>query len=523
MNKLKIRCTSIFNYSFIFLFSIVFIGASTVLFANIYVVIFTMIISALILFGGYKLYKIKDTITPKKVNIYAGIMLSVMFLIQLFFGYNLQSTPVTDWGIVDTIAHNYAINGTFDHSVSNNGVSNVFAISKGKPVYYMSNDNLSYMARYSNNNGILIILSLFYRAIYLILGYIPSFSAVVLNTIFIFIAVLFTFLISKLIFKPLGSLITVTACFLFMPFYTYTPYYYSDSLSIPFVVISTYFIILGAKTTTEKLFKKILYFVIAGFSITVGYTIKGSLLVILIGGIVYLLLSKKLKHSILSCVSLILSFIIFSAVLGVWIQSLNISTPEERYEYQYPLNHWVMMGLNGNGGYNDNDSSYTKHAGNYDEKVKADNNMIKKRLKTMGISGLTEHLYNKIIYTWGDGTYWITKHLNTLDKNGNKKTNISPMFNFIRGDVFYVYSNVYHMIMLALIITSAIAEIKRKRISYMTMINGIIFGCVIFFMIWEARSRYIYNFTPLFIISATNGLLFLWENIKIKVSNKISS
>lgn len=521
MIKLKRRSTAVFNYAYALLISIVVIGAGTVIFKSVYNVIFGSLVVFILIFAMCRIYDMKKDIREKRVNQCFIVMAVVMLITQLIIGFALKSTPITDWGIVDKIAHNYAINGNFDKPDSYNGVSDVFLVNKGEAKFYMGKGDMSYMARYPNNNGLLILLSLYYRVFYIIFGSVPTYAPVVLNVLFIFTAFVFTFLISKLIFKPIGSLITATACFLFLPFYTYTPYYYSDSLSLPFVTIAVYLIMLGIKTQHDNLKRKVILLGLAGFIIALGYSIKGSLLVILAGGIVYTILSGKLKHSIISLICLVLAFAISSAALGAFTNSFEISTQEERYEYQYPLNHWVMMGLGGNGGYNNDDSLYTKRSGNYDEKVKADNEKIKQRLAKMGKSGLAEHIYKKLIYTWSDGTYWISHHLNTKDENGKSRTDASFLYDFVLKDgkhytSFSVYSNVYHIIMLALMLVSVIAEILKKRVSKMTFIHGMVFGVIIFFLIWEARSRYIYNFTPLFILSAVNGLVLLCDSIKFR-------
>lgn len=503
MKKLKERSNVAFNYVFAVLFGIITIGASTVLFNNIFVVITTALFMLVIVFLGGRLYKSGKEITEKQVNIFFVVMISVMFVIQLIFGYFLKSTPVTDWATIDTIAKNFAENGNFQNMYE--------GLPKGRH---------QYMARYPNNNGILILLSLYYRVVYLILGWVPRYAAVVLNTIFITTAVIFTFLIAKKIFKPKGALITAIACFIFLPYYTYTAYYYSDSLSIPFTAISIYFIILGAKAEKEKILKKILYLLLAGLSIAIGYTLKGSLLVVLVGAVVYFVLCSKPKQALISCASIVVAVAVFISGINIFVKSFNFTSEEELYEQQYPINHWIMMGLKDNGNFNQDDATFTRDAGNYDQKKAAANEQIGKRLEEMGLIGLAEHLYEKIIFTWDDGTYWISNHINSKDEKGNEIENRNILFEFVLKDgkyhnVFYIYSNSLHMCMLMLIVTSAFLSAKKRKITNMTLIHGIIFGVVLFFMIWETRSRYLFNFTPLFILAAVNGLISLWDNLKL--------
>ncbi|MEE0859223.1 MAG: glycosyltransferase family 39 protein [Acutalibacteraceae bacterium] len=503
MEKLKTQSNTIFHYVYAVLFSFITIGATTVLFKNVYVVIFTALFLLVIVLGVGRLYEFKKDITSKQVNIFFIVMISVMFILQLVAGYCLQSTPITDWYTLDVIAKNFAQDGNFTNMYN------------GLPT-----DRYNYMARYTNNNGVLILLSLYYRVIYLAFGYVPGFAPVVLNTIFITTSVVFTFLISKRLFKPIGVLFTAVACFLFAPFYTYTAYYYSDSLSIPFTTISIYLIILGVQTAQEKLSKKILFLVLAGLSTAVGYTIKGSILVILVGAIVYIILAHKLKETVISIVSIVLAFVIFMSGINMFINSFNFVTEEELYEEQYPINHWIMMGLNGNGSFNLKDASATRKAGNYDEKKEYANKEIVKRIGDMGIEGMVEHLYHKSSFTWSDGTYWINYHLNSKDADGNEIENRNPLFEFVLKDgkyigLFSAYSNAFHVCMLFMMIVSAYFMAKKKQITEMTLIHGVIFGVALFFLIWETRSRYLYNFTPLFLLAGVNGATLLFDNVNL--------
>jgi len=493
------------------LFSVITISAVTILGKNAFVIIFSVLFLFLFISVGSYFYNHKKLPTQKQVNIAFAVMLSVMFILQLIFGCCVMSTPITDWGVIDKIAHNFAINGNFENMYSG-----------------LNEHNIGYMARYPNNNGILIVLSLYYRLIYLICGDVPAYAPVVLNTIFISVAVIFTFLISKKIFKPFGALITAIFCFLFMPYYAYTAYYYSDSLSIPFTTMSVYFIILSVKSPKEQKVKKIVYLVISALLISVGYTIKGSLLIILAGAVVYLALCGKLKEAIINIVSIILAFVVFTAGINTFVSSFNFTTKEELYQEQYPINHWIMMGLHGNGGFYQNDSTFTRHAGNYDQKKEANNKKIAERLNEMGVYGVANHLYNKLGFTWGDGTYWISHHLNSKDENGKSIPDRNPMFELVLKDgryygIFEVYCNSIHLVILVLMVMSAYYATRRKRITPMTLIRGIVFGVALFFMVWEARSRYLFNFTPLFILTAVGGLTTILSRAQLYKTRHITS
>ena len=517
MHRLKIKGNILFGYVFTFIFSIIFIGASTVIFKNIYAVVFTAaVIFLLVFYVGNKYGKSLRigseeqnpknifSITEKQVNRFFIVSVTAMFILQLTAGYFLKSTPVTDWMTIDVIAKNFAKSGNFENMYTSLPAS-----------------RYEYIARYTNNNGILVLLSLYYRIVYLIFGKVPSFAPIFLNAVFINTAVIFTFFISKKIFKPFGSFLTVVICLLFLPYYTYVPYYYSDSLSLPFTVISVFLVLSGAKIKTDtkdkkRLAKKIVYLITAGFFIAVGYELKGSLIIVTVGALVYIILENRLKAALIGALSVTLVTLICISAINLYNDSLHFTTKEQLYEQQYPALHWVMMGLKGNGGFDQSDATATRNSGNYDQKTEAIKKEIASRLNKMGVNGMITHLYQKLTFTWGDGIYFIDHHLNSTDSNGNRIKNRSILFEFVLRDgkynsLFYIYSNTFHMCMLFFMLMSGFFVIKKKKISKITLIQGIVFGATLFFMVWETRSRYIFNMTPLFILLSVYGLLSLWD------------
>ena len=494
---MKNKSNTVFNYVFFVLFSFITISAATVIFKDFFVVFFTALTIFVLFCIGRYVYKYDKLPSPKQVNIIFAILLALMIILQVLIGYNLICNKFHDWNAMDVMSRNFAETGSFENK------------DKG---LILPDGEYNYMARYPNNSGTLMMLSFYNRLVYLVLGYVPLYAPAALNTLCITVAVVFTFLIAKKIFSPMGALITSVFCFMFLPYYTYATYYYSDSLSIPFVPIAVYFVILGVKAEDNKLIKRIACLIIAAISIAVGYSVKGSILIILVGAVVYIVLENKLKQALISILCIVLVFGTSTAGIKALGNSMQFATEEELYENQFPLQHWIMMGLKGNGGFNWKDSNFTRDAGNYDEKVAAENKEIAERLKEMGFDGLIEHLSKKLSFTWGDGAYYIYHHLNIYEKDGETlKTDYNPLFEFVLKDgkhyeSFSVCSNSIHMVMLIFMLLSVYYSLRRKKINAMTLISGLIFGAAILFMVWETRSRYIFNFTPMFILLASGGI-----------------
>lgn len=68
--------------------------------------------------------------------------------------------------------------------------------------------------------------------------------------------------------------------------------------------------------------------------------------------------------------------------------------------------------------------------------------------------------------------------------------------------------------MLIMICVSLFSCVKKPRFDYITLMHIITFGVYLFFLIWETRSRYIFNFTPIFIIIWADGIINILNKLK---------
>lgn len=440
-----------------------------------------------------KLQEKFSNIDNKRLNKAFLIMLFGMLIIQLVIALNMLSVPVTDWNVINEVSKSYAVNGNMEH------------------IYDNLPYNVDYLARYTNNNGITVLFSFYYRIIYLIFGTIPIEAPVILNTLFISASVVFCYLIAKKAFGNFHALITMILCVLFLPYYTYCTYFYTDSVSMPFAILSVYLFICGYDS--QKLFNKIALFFFSGVACAVGFALKGSVIIVLVAAVIYMIYKGGIKKILLGSSTIVAGFLILTIAFNGLVSSLNITTDEILEKEKYPLTHWVMMGLKGKGGFDQDDSTFTRKAGNYEEKKAANIQEIKSRLSEYGLIGLAKHLIIKANFTWSDGTYWISHHIYE-PYNGY---NFLHSFFLMDGSCYPIFSSIsaaMQILMLIMICVSLFSCIKKPKFDYITLLHIIIFGVYLFFLIWETRSRYIFNFTPIFIIVWANGIIMMLNKIK---------
>lgn len=140
------------------------------------------------------------------------------------------------------------------------------------------------------------------------------------------------------------------------------------------------------------------------------------------------------------------------------------------------------------------------------KKKKQDANIkvIKERIKDYKFSGLYEHMIEKAVWTWQDGTYYISYH-NRKPKNDN----ILMDFLHIDGKynkAFQNYSSALQLFILLMICISAVKTLIKPKVDEMLLIKGVVFAAFLFFLLWETRSRYLFDMTPLFILLTVDGM-----------------
>lgn len=186
------------------------------------------------------------------------------------------------------------------------------------------------------------------------------------------------------------------------------------------------------------------------------------------------------------------------------VDAVNPITKQQYEKYEYPVTHWLMMGLKGLGKYDEHDDYYTRSFPSKKEKQDANIKVIKERIKDYKFSGLYEHMIEKAVWTWQDGTYYISYH-NRKPKNDN----ILMDFLHINGKynkAFQNYSSALQLFILLMICISAVKTLIKPKVDEMLLIKGVVFAAFLFFLLWETRSRYLFDMTPLFILLMVDGM-----------------
>ncbi len=365
-------------------------------------------------------------------------------------------------------------------------------------------DNVYYFKIFPNNWGALLITTF---AMKLTFG--TEIGAYAINIIFIFLAALFSVLSAK---KIGGNKLALNVCILLIgcaPLYLYSPIVYTDTLSLLFPVATLYLWLLVKENRTTNIKKSyILTFAMAIVG-AIGYCIKPVAAIILVAIIIDEFFTNLNKETIKKIALIGVTVIIIMKSFN-FICEKYIIDDKRGNDLEFPMTHWIMMGLNkpeseggtsiGYGAYSQKDADYTAESGNFEKKKEANILKIKERLHEYGKLGYLQFLFNKFKYVWNDGSYYAVNLIgwDTLNKTS---TPYKLIVDEKSNGLFRNYMTDFNNYMFFIIMAGTIVEVIKKKNSQEMRIMGIsIVGIALFLLLWEARSRYIYFLIPVFCI-----------------------
>ncbi|WP_407383971.1 glycosyltransferase family 39 protein [Ruminococcus sp.] len=407
----------------------------------------------------------------------------IILLLQGIAAYLLWHNPITDAFALHQYASYYAQNGNLDIIQS---------------VYQNGN---YYLIQYPNNFAPMLLMSAVYRLWYLMTGSISRFPIVGLNVLSINAAILMTALLARKTYGGRQACFVLGVSALFVPFYTYTSYVYTDTLSVPYAVGTVY--VLSCAMDQRKRVPRYLLYALSGMLGFIGFRMKGNVIVVTVAVLIFLLLKLPFKRFLCAALAFVMGFVALGAVYSAGIKAGHFMTEEQSYEREFPATHWVMMGLHGHGGFRMEDIEFTKAIPGKNEKRAANMEVIRDDLREMGVDGLLSHLTTKAVWTWGDGTYYVTNHIDDpINRNFLHEYVLKDGRHFYR---LYAYCCGFQYFLILMLALSALKGFIRPRVDHTVTVRLCVFGVFLFLLMWETRARYLFNFTPFLVFLSVDG------------------
>lgn len=431
----------------------------------------------------------------KNENKFVIISIILLLLIQLIFAYIFAVIPSWDFGEIYLGAVQSALGETA-----------------------LSTNNYFYI--YPNNIAYGILLSgVFGIANFIGISNVTSLGmiGILLNIVCIDIALLIIYKIIKEYFPQEKRKLFWLFTIMYTPFITYVPIFYTDTLSLPFIAGALYCLL---NVINKK--KQILNIFFSGLLLGFGYCLKPTTIIIVIAFIIFYLFFIKtdelFKKRVLKTSGILLIFILPVITISIYKE---LSFDKDRLNKEsIPTTHWIMMGLTGNGGYNREDVDFTKSIVGKEEKSKENIKIIKQRISNLVTEKEVINFYtNKALYVWGDGTYYAPAKLAVEPYRENNIKNVVLPSNSNRNKLFIIIAQSQMIIVITSIILGMIFRkyLNEKQRDLQLFLNITIFGVFLFFLIWEARSRYLVSLLPIILLSSYLGICAFSGYIKNKI------
>lgn len=447
--------------------------------------IINIILSLIFFIFLYLTYGILKKLSKDKLKQIITMSFGVLIILQIIFLFFFLVNPGWDFGIVIRNSKQLALYG------------------EKLPVYFYNS--------YPNNIPITLVLSYIFKSVALFtknnnilmeVGYI-------INLLLINLAVYILYKLVKETISEVMAALTIIFCIFVTPLYTYSPIIYTDTFSMIFPIGMFYYFYKYLNSDGEK---RSVYLVLVSVFGGIGTIIKANVIITFLAIIIFQFISSSKTSKIKVFTLLLIPFLIITTINRV-IVSRNIPIPYN--EAGLPATHWIMMGLKGNGGYNEEDVTFTKSIRVSDGKEaaeKANLKEIKNRLKNYGLKGYCKFLIDKISFTWGDGSYYAPAILSEEPISHNK---LQEYVIGNKNEGFIYFSQVSHIVILVSILISGVFAFKKREV----LINSVhicILGLILFLILWETRSRYLICMLPEMIYSAIYGMENLFKLIDKK-------
>lgn len=411
----------------------------------------------------FLLFKFINSLKEKQLKIMTYLLFTLFIAVETVFLFFIYTIPNTDaYRCIDTAVG--FLNG------------NYATVDASHPHYW-------YFCDFSNNNFFTIILYLYYKVFHINSSYV--FFAKLLNAFLIFLAIVFAYFSAKLILGQKNAVKALAVFTLNPVFYTHIQWVYTLTFSLPVMMAILYFCLKVVKEVSLK--KRIIYSAVLGLLATVGYLLRPTSVFVLIAFIVFAISRIKLKKEFfvkagMVALSLLIAFSLSFLVIG----NYSNARFEKTLKYNFPITHWVMMGLSENGELDKNDVFLTRSFGKTkSEKQKGNIKEIQRRFLQKSGKELFIHFEKKIKNTFSDGTYNIATRYNS----SYAFSDLKPYTIGQKSALFSLYCQGFKVFSLIFSIIGILICLKRKKYILMPIVITILGGFV-FYMFWESKQSY---------------------------------
>lgn len=431
-----------------------------------------------------------NKLSRRKCNILLLIGCIILFIVQLYIAYNIYFLSGWDAGVLRK---------------ASTDLVNKQLLDSQYPFY-------KYFTRYPNNVFLTYIFTIIKEITIFFGGDNLDFSLVIVSVLLVNISAWFITKSAAIVFK--NRYYPILTLFIYVIYIALSPWItipYSDTYSIAFTTAILYFYL-----NRDNMNKYLAWFLILILSF-IGYLIKPTCIIVLIAIMLlelwkFIFLSNKQKIKCIKYLLVLLSCVmLFSTIKNYSYSYLGY---KEDKTNEFPATHFLMMGLNPvtKGVYYEKDVSYTDSFNSKEKKIAANLDVVKKRLKKYGVNGYFKLLSEKLMTNYNDGTFaWSVEgdfYSKILDEPNDANAQLLRDIYYYDGIYYKNYATYQQSIWITILFFMLIAV---KKIAVMInkdsyVIALAIIGITLFLLLFEARARYLFLYSPYYILLAVMGV-----------------
>lgn len=416
-------------------------------------------------------------------------LLSLGLMLVTVFALDVDLT--WDWGRLIHTASEYAITGKID-----------------RPDYF---------AMYPNNRFWEVCLMGLFRLVRLVAPGVSIGDFKVISTIFSVLlvqaALFFLYRTACLLWGEGWGFVcgcVATGC---APLYVYAMFAYSDTSGMLLVSVFVYLCVKFYKGGCRRHAP-----VLLGFLSAVILETKVMAFIVCIAAVmaVFLCWSEGWRRYAVYMGLALLTCIVSCLAIDQGVERVIPVTEELSDAYRLPPEHWIMMGLAGDGGYNQEDVDYMASFSSYEERKRAAESEMLRRCRAYRVTGMLRHMAAKIQRTWGCGALNSQSYCNR--KPFRREGVLFAVFSEA-GRYHWIslaYTGIYHGMLLLGLLLSGILAWKRSP-GFLLLGRICTLGIFLFLLMWECNSRYLLVFYPVLLLTAADGWIELVRRGKFSI------
>lgn len=294
---------------------------------------------------------------------------------------------------------------------------------------------------------------------------------------------------------------------------------YTDTLSAPFPIGCVCCAVFGASAETRR--GRIAAWALFGACLALGVSLKPTTAVAAIAVLIAALLrllsrrtgAKRLAAAAAAAAAGFAVLWALSSALTQWGTG-DMLDPERAERESFSAAHYWMMGLSQPyGGYAYEDMEFSASFSDYDSRVKGDVEEGLRRLDEMGAAGYASFLVRKLNFILNDGTFFFGREGAFYVGEPTQNSSFARWVqSFFRADgehygALAVWQNAQWVAVLVLTLAGVVLRRRGGETAYLARLSFL--GIVLFLLLFEARSRYLFHFLPVIALAALGGLLAL--------------